>query len=72
MDKVSNIIQKAVKIYGIKKIALSFNGGKDGLVLLHIFRGIVGTLNDIPVLFVRNTYEFYENLEYINKIKTNF
>lgn len=50
-----DVIQTAIKRYGVEKLALSFNGGKDCTVLLDLLSHIPGVLPDLKVFYFNNT-----------------
>ena len=49
-----DVIQTAIKRYGVEKLALSFNGGKDCTVLLDLLSRIPGVLPDLKVFYFNN------------------
>jgi FAD synthetase len=63
-----NIITKSVNTYGLEHNAISFNGGKDGLVILYLFLKLYDKIN-IPVIFIKHNDEFDEIIEYVDYMK---
>lgn len=49
-----DVIETAIRKYGVKKLALSFNGGKDCTVLLDLLSRIPGVLGDLKVFYFNN------------------
>lgn len=56
--KTQQRIREWVNFYGKDGVYISFSGGKDSTVLLHLVRGLYG--NDIPAVFVNTGLEFPE------------
>ena len=51
-----SIVQEAVKQFEVKKLAMSFNGGKDCLVMFYIILYVIGT--PVPAVYIRSERSF--------------
>ena len=56
-------IREWVDFYGKDGVYVSFSGGKDSTVLLHLVRGLYG--NDIPAVFVNTGLEYPEIVKFV-------
>ena len=56
-------IREWVDFYGKDGVYISFSGGKDSTVLLHLVRGLYG--NDIPAVFVNTGLEYPEIVKFV-------
>ncbi|KAJ3221733.1 hypothetical protein HK099_003185 [Clydaea vesicula] len=72
-------IKKSIKDYGIESLVLSFNGGKDCTVLLHLFFEVLCQLNanndsvlKINTLYVASPNPFSEVTEFVNYCKKRY
>jgi len=64
------VVQKAISEYKIDEIALSFNGGKDCCVLLHLLHIVLsklGTLSRLKVLYFSHPNAFGEVKGFVDK-----
>lgn len=63
-------IQEWVDFYGVDDCYISFSGGKDSLVMLHLIKQL--DINDrIPVVFVDTGLEYPEIKQFVKKIYPN-
>ncbi|CAG8635307.1 4088_t:CDS:2 [Dentiscutata erythropus] len=56
-----DVIEKSIKLYGVENLSLSFNGGKDCMVLLHLFAAALykhfpDSINTLNIQAVYITY----------------
>jgi len=65
IEKTKNIIKEVVEKEGLEKVAVSFSGGKDSTVLLHIARQIYP---DIKAYFSNTTNEDKRILQFIKTV----
>jgi len=61
--KTQQRIREWVNFYGKDGVYISFSGGKDSTVLLHLVRGLYG--NDIPAVFVNTGLEYPEIVKFV-------
>lgn len=61
--KTQQRIREWVNFYGKDGVYVSFSGGKDSTVLLHLVRGLYG--NDIPAVFVDTGLEYPEIRQFV-------
>lgn len=61
--KTQQRIREWVNFYGKDGVYISFSGGKDSTVLLHLVRGLYG--NDIPAVFVNTGLEYPEIRQFV-------
>ncbi len=69
-DKIEeslSIIGYAIKEFG-ESLALTFSGGKDSLVVLHLTRSLCGDTVPFPVLSIDTTMKFPETIQFRDKI----
>jgi len=69
------IIEESLRIYGIKHLCLSFNGGKDCLVVLYLFYGVcllMGMDFPINILLIKIDHQFDEMNEFVERDVLNF
>jgi hypothetical protein len=69
------IIEESLRIYGIKRLCLSFNGGKDCLAVLYLFYGVclrMGIDFPINILLIKIENQFDEMNEFVERDVVNF
>jgi FAD synthetase len=73
------VIEDSLRLYGPGAIAISFNGGKDATVSLHLLRYVLSkqnllhTLsNQLPVIYFDDPREFPEMVSFLNQTKEEF
>jgi FAD synthetase len=73
------VIQDSVRLYGPEAIAISFNGGKDATVSLHLLRYVLSKQNllhtlshQLPVIYFDDSREFPEMVNFLNKTREEF
>lgn len=70
IEKSKRRIQEWVDFYGVDECYISFSGGKDSLVMLHLIKQL--DVNDrIPVVFVDNGLEYPEIKKFVKKVYPN-
>ncbi|MFZ6035506.1 MAG: phosphoadenosine phosphosulfate reductase family protein [Patescibacteria group bacterium] len=69
ITEAKTIIKKAYGLYEPREITLTFTGGKDSTVLLHLIRNVFDGKIPSPVMFNDSTMEFEEIYRFINRIK---
>mgnify|MGYP003475880876 FL=1 len=63
-------IQEWIDFYGVDDCYISFSGGKDSLVMLHLIKSM--DIHDrIPVVFVDNGLEYPEIKDFVKKVYPN-
>ena len=63
-------IQEWIDFYGVDDCYISFSGGKDSLVMLHLIKSM--DIHDrIPVVFVDNGLEYPEIKAFVKKVYPN-
>ena len=67
IGKTQQRIREWVDYWGKDHVCVSFSGGKDSTVLLHIVRGMYG--NDIPAVFVNTGLEFPEVQRHVRRFE---
>ena len=67
VGKTKQRIREWVDYWGKDHVCVSFSGGKDSTVLLHIVRGMYG--NDIPAVFVNTGLEFPEVQRHVRRFE---
>jgi 3'-phosphoadenosine 5'-phosphosulfate sulfotransferase (PAPS reductase)/FAD synthetase len=65
--KTQQRIREWVDFYGKDGVYVSFSGGKDSTVLLHLVRGMYG--NDIPAVFVDTGLEYPEIKQFVKSFE---
>eukprot|EP00047_Mylnosiga_fluctuans_P008351 m.6898 g.6898 ORF g.6898 m.6898 type:complete len:327 (+) comp2146_c0_seq1:110-1090(+) len=56
-----SVITKAIRLFGVESVCLSYNGGKDSTVILHLLREAVPDMfHKIPIIFFKQPNEFPE------------
>jgi len=68
ISKAQAIVRQAIKKYKGKNIVLTWTGGKDSTVLLHIFQSVCGGKIPYTVMFNDSTMEFDEVYEFIEAL----
>ena len=69
------VIEESLRRYSIEQICLSFNGGKDCLVVLYLFYGVclrMGVKFPLNILLINIENQFDEMTDFINKEVVNF
>ena len=70
IQKSKRRIQEWVDFHGVDDCYISFSGGKDSLVMLHLIKSM--DINDrIPVIFVDNGLEYPEIKDFVKKVYPN-
>ncbi|KAJ3326768.1 FAD1 flavin adenine dinucleotide synthetase, partial [Gonapodya sp. JEL0774] len=84
LAKSLRIVEKALDEYGPKALALSFNGGKDCTVLLHLLAAAIGAreaktlesnmdrISTIKTVYVTHRHQFGEVDEFVAECETNY
>ncbi|CAG8594468.1 12378_t:CDS:2 [Cetraspora pellucida] len=74
-----DVIEESIKLYGVEGLSLSFNGGKDCMVLLHLFAAALfknfhDSINTLKIQAVYITYpnSFAEVDDFVNKCVRNY
>jgi phosphoadenosine phosphosulfate reductase len=69
LKKSKEILSDVFRQWNIEDIAVSWTGGKDSTVVLHLIRQILPSFSSLPVMFNDSTIEFTEIYEFVRKIK---
>lgn len=62
VEHAKQVVREFVEEVGLNKVYVSFSGGKDSLVLLHIVRSIYPS---VPAVFVNTGVEFPEQVKFV-------
>jgi FAD synthetase len=60
------VLKEALAKYGLEGIFLSFNGGKDCTVLLHMLKEVLGTsISKLKIIYLRSSDPFQEIEDFV-------
>ncbi|CAE7853449.1 FLAD1, partial [Symbiodinium microadriaticum] len=79
LRKSIEVIENAVRIFDTNQLAISFNGGKDATVVLHLVRYVFFKLNILdtlgttaPIIYFDDPKTFPEMTEFLIEIKSQY
>lgn len=62
------LLKKTFSQFGTKKVCISWSGGKDSTVVLHLVKNMFRNKIPCPVLFSDSTFEFEEVYEFVKNL----
>ena len=67
VEKAESVIQESFDRYGRNKLAVSWTGGKDSMVLLHLARRVIPEPFDLSVFFIDTGLHFEELYQFVEE-----